>query len=274
MDFLFCKKEGVSVKRIESRSNPLVVRVGKLTSRKHREEEKLFFFEGAHLLEEYLRFGHTPHTVFFTDEAMKKYRPLLSSLPEETLCSVPDAVFAKLSTEQAPQGILTVSSYLPCVREVSEASEVPGRVLFLESLRDNGNVGTVLRTAAALGWSVVLSADCADVYASKTVRATMGTLFSRNTYLCKDPVSFVRSFHGTGRHTYAAALSEKSCMLGSFFVGEQDLFVIGNEGQGISKELLDACDSGVLIPMTDAAESLNASIAAAVIMWEGVRNRA
>ena len=130
MDFLFCKKEGVSVKRIESRSNPLVVRVGKLTSRKHREEEKLFFFEGAHLLEEYLRFGHTPHTVFFTDEAMKKYRPLLSSLPEETLCSVPDAVFAKLSTEQAPQGILTVSSYLPCVREVSEASEVPGRVLF------------------------------------------------------------------------------------------------------------------------------------------------
>jgi tRNA G18 (ribose-2'-O)-methylase SpoU len=63
-------------------------------------------------------------------------------------------------------------------------------------------------------------------------------------------------------------------MLGRFVVGEQDLFVIGNEGQGISQELLDACDSGVLIPMTDAAESLNASIAAAVIMWEGVRNRA
>ena len=274
MDFLFCKKEGVPVKRIESRSNPLVVRVGKLASRKHREEEKMFFFEGAHLLEEYLRFGHIPHTVFFTDDALKKYRPLLSSLPEETLCSVPDTVFAKLSTEQAPQGILTVSPYLSCIREVSQASEVPGRVLFLESLRDNGNVGTVLRTAAALGWSVVLSADCADVYASKTVRATMGALFSRNTYLCKDPVSFIRSFQGTGRRTYAAALSEKSCILGSFSVGDQDLFVIGNEGQGISQDLLNACDSGVLIPMTNAAESLNASIAAAVIMWEGVRNRA
>ena len=262
------------MKRIESRNNPLVVRVGKLSSRKHREEEKLFFFEGAHLLEEYLRFGNVPHTVFVTDGALAKYAGLLSTLPEDVLCSVPDHVFEKLSTEQAPQGILTLSSYLEQVKEVTDASHVPGQVLLLESLRDNGNVGTVLRTAAALGWSVVLSADCADVYAPKTVRATMGALFSRNTYLCKDPVSFVSSFKGTGRKTYAAALSEKSRLLGQFPVGNEDLFVIGNEGQGISEALLSACDSCVLIPMTDAAESLNASIAAAVIMWEGVRNRA
>ena len=262
------------MKRIESRSNPFVVRVGKLSSRKHREEEKLFFFEGAHLLEEYLRFGNVPHTVFATDSALTKYADLLSALPEESLCVVPDHVFQKLSTEQAPQGVLTVSPYLERVKEVTEASQVSGQILLLESVRDNGNVGTVLRTAAALGWSVVLSADCADVYASKTVRATMGALFSRNTYLCKDPVSFVRSFQGTGRRTYAAALGEKSCLLGQFPVGIDDLFVIGNEGQGISSALLEACDSGVLIPMTDAAESLNASIAAAVIMWEGVRNRA
>ena len=262
------------MKRIESRNNPLVVRIGKLSSRKHREEEKLFFFEGAHLLEEYLRFGNTPHIVFATDGALSKYKDLLSDLPEDVLCSVPDHVFQKLSTEQAPQGILTVSPYLERVREVTDASQVPGQVLLLESVRDNGNVGTVLRTAAALGWSVVLSSDCADVYASKTVRATMGALFSRNTYLCKDPVSFVRSFEGTGRYTYAAALSEKSRLLGQFPVGREDLFVVGNEGQGVSEALLSACQSGVLIPMTDAAESLNASIAAAVIKWEGVRSRA
>jgi TrmH family RNA methyltransferase len=262
------------MKRIESRNNPLVVRVGKLSSRKHREEENLFFFEGAHLLEEYLRFGNCPHTVFVTESALIKYEKLLSGLSQELICSVPDFVFEKLSTEQAPQGILTVAPYLKQVQEVENISQVPGQILLLESVRDNGNVGTVLRTAAALGWSVVLSADCADLYAPKTVRATMGALFSRNTYLCKDPVSFVKSACGTGRRTYAAALGEKSCLLGQFTVGKEDLFVIGNEGQGISAPLLEACDSGVLIPMTDGAESLNASIAAAVIMWEGVRSRA
>ena len=262
------------MRRIDSKSNPQIVRAGKLSSRKHREEEKLFFFEGVHLLEEYLRFGHTPHTVFVTETALSRYGDLLASLPEDRVCLVPDHVFAKLSTEQAPQGILTVSPYLSCVREVTKASQVPGRALLLQSVRDNGNVGTVLRTAAALGWSVVLSADCADVYASKTVRASMGALFARNTYLCKDPASLVASLRENGRRTFAAALGEKSCLLGQFAVGEDDVFIIGNEGQGISPELIAACDSAVLIPMTDGAESLNASIAAAVIMWEGVRGNA
>lgn len=262
------------MRRIDSKSNPFVIRVGKLSSRKHREEEKLFFFEGVHLLEEYLRFGHTPHTVFVTEASLARYGDLFGKLPEDALCLVPDHVFDKLSTEQAPQGILTVSPYLSCIREVTEASQIPGRTLLLQSVRDNGNVGTVLRTAAALGWSVVLTSDCADVYASKTVRASMGALFSRNTYLCKDPLSLVASLRRSGRRTYAAALGEKSCLLGQFALGEDDLFIIGNEGQGISPELISACDSAVLIPMTDGAESLNASIAAAVIMWEGVRSNA
>ncbi len=262
------------MRRIESKNNPQVVHVGKLTARKHREENRQFFFEGVHLLEEYLRFGHTPDTVFVTDAAAEKYGALLSALPQKCLCALPDHVFAKLSTEQAPQGILTVSPYLSSVCEVTEASQIPGRVLLLQSVRDNGNVGTVLRTAAALGWSVVLSSDCADVYASKTIRATMGALFSRRTYLCKDPVSLVRSFRAAGRRTFAAALGEQSCLLGQFAVREDDVFLIGNEGQGICQELIDACDAAVLIPMTDGAESLNASIAAAVIMWEGVRGDA
>ena len=262
------------MRRIDSKSNPLVVRVGKLTSRKHREEEKLFFFEGVHLLEEYLRFGHTPHTVFVTEDAYAKYGKFLATLPEDVLCLVPDHVFAKLSTEQAPQGILTVSPYLSCIRQASEASQIPCRVLLLQSVRDNGNVGTILRTAAALGWSVVLSSDCADVYASKTVRASMGALFSRSTYLCQDPVSLVASLRENGRRVFAAALGERSRMLGQFDLRQDDMFIIGNEGQGISPDLIAACDSAVLIPMTDGAESLNASIAAAVIMWEGVRGNA
>lgn len=259
------------MRRIESRSNPLIVATGKLASKKYREETKTFFFEGAHLLEEYLRHGHTPQYVFVMDGAEKKYAALLAQVPETALVSVPESVFSKLSTEQAPQGILTVSEFLDGVRHVSHAGQTTGRVLLLQSVRDNGNVGTVIRTAAALDWTVVLSEDCADVYASKTVRATMGALFACGVCICKDPVSYVKTFAESGRRTFAAALGNQSCLLGQFALQSDDLFAVGNEGQGISAELQNACTQTVLIPMTDRAESLNASIASAVIMWEGAR---
>lgn len=272
-DFFYAGKvQTRTMRRIESRNNPTVVQVGKLTSRKHREETQSFFFEGAHLLEEYLRFGHVPKAVFVCDGAEEKYAPLLRRLPPEVLIEVPEHVFSKLSTEQAPQGILTVSPYLSCVRRITSAAETPGRVLLLASVRDNGNVGTVIRTAASLGWTVVLSPDCADLYAAKTVRASMGALFSGAAAICGDPVSFVRSFSASGRRVFAAALGERELRLGSFPLQKDDCFVIGNEGQGIDPVLLNACGDAVIIPMTGKTESLNAAIAAVIIMWEGVRS--
>ena len=104
--------EKTAVRRIESRNNPLIVATGKLATKKYREETRTFFFEGAHLLEEYLRFGHTPRTVFVMDGAEKKYAALLSQVSDDVCVSVPESVFAKLTTEQAPQGILTVSRRL------------------------------------------------------------------------------------------------------------------------------------------------------------------
>lgn len=259
------------MKRIESRNNPTVVQTGKLSSRKHREETRSFFFEGAHLLEEYLRFGHVPEAVFVRDGAEETYASLLRQVPEEALIGVPEHVFSKLSTEQAPQGILTVSHCLSCVRRVSSAEETPGRVLFLASVRDTGNVGTVIRTAASLGWTVVLTADCADPYAAKTVRASMGALFSGVVCICGDPLAYIRSFSASGRHVFAAALGKKEQVLGRFPFRKDDCFVIGNEGQGIDPTLMEACGEAVLIPMTGKTESLNAAVAAAIIMWEGTR---
>lgn len=261
------------MRRIESRNNPKIVETAKLSARKYREETGAFFFEGAHLLEEYVRFGHVPQTVFVCDGAAEKYGKLLASLPQDVLIAVPESVFSKLSTEQAPQGLLTVSSFLPQIRSIGSADETEGRVLLLQSVRDNGNVGTVIRTAAALGWTVVLSEDCADVYAPKTVRATMGTLFSGRVRISKDPVAYALSFAQCGRDAYAATLGEQSLLLGQFPMPADACFVVGNEGQGITPELAAACKGTFLIPMTGLAESLNASVAAALIMWEGVRGR-
>lgn len=259
------------MKRIASRSNPAVVQTGKLSLRKYREETRTFFFEGAHLLEEYLRFGHRPKAVFVRDGAETVYAELLRQVPEDALCGVPESVFSKLSTEQSPQGLLTVSGYLDCVRTVSRAEETPGRVLFLSSVRDAGNVGTVIRTASSLGWTAVLSPDCADVYAAKTVRASMGALFAGDTAVCADPETFLRSFGDSSRRVFAASLGERELRLGEFDLRADDCFVVGNEGQGIPPELLAVCPHSVVIPMTGRTESLNAAVAAAIIMWEGVR---
>lgn len=258
-------------KRIVSRGNPLIVQTAKLSSRKFREERSAFFFEGAHLLEEYLRFGGMPENVFVREDCAERYLPLLSPLPPETVAVVSAPVYDKMTGEQAPQGILTVARVPACVPAVTDATEVPGRVILLESVRDNGNVGTVIRTAAALGWTCVLTTDCADLFSPKTVRASMGALFSGCAALCPDPVSFIRSFESAGRRTFAAALAEGGEILGRFDVKEGDCFIVGNEGQGISPELADAAGRTVRIPMTDAAESLNAAAAAAVLMWEGAR---
>lgn len=257
--------------RIASRGNPVIVQTAKLSSRKNREETSAFFFEGVHLLEEYLRFGWTPERVFVREDRVGDCLPLLQRVPPETVTVVPEPVFEKLCTEQAPQGILTVSRYLPCIPEIDSPSEIPGRTILLESVRDNGNVGTVIRTAAALGWTCVLSSDCADVYSPKTVRASMGTLFAGGTAVCRDLEGLVRKLRESGRRVWAAALEEGGETLGRFEFREDDCFIVGNEGQGISEKLLKAAGRTVRIPMTDKAESLNAASAAAVLMWEGSR---
>lgn len=258
-------------KRITSRSNPLIVRTAKLSSRKFREETSSFFFEGLHLLEEYLRFGWKPETVFVHEDCAARYAGLLERVPEDAVVVVPESVFDKLTTEQAPQGLLTVSRLLPCVPSVSDPSGLPGRILMLESVRDSGNVGTVIRTAAAFGWTCLLTPDCADVWSHKTVRASMGTLFSGCVSVCADPAGFVRACAAGGRRVFAAALGNGE-RLGSFPIRPDDCFVVGNEGQGVSRELIEASQSVVTIPMTASAESLNAAVAAAVLMWEGFRS--
>ncbi len=250
----------------------MIVNTAKLSDRKHRLASGTFFFEGAHLLEEYLRFGYLPEAVFVCDGAEVKYGKLLEKIPEDRLVSVSASVFEKLSTEQAPEGLLTVSAFLPCIGQIDSGKAIDGQILLLESVRDNGNVGTVIRTAAALGWHCVLTSDCADVYATKTVRASMGTVFSGAVSVCGNTSDFVRDLQSSGRRVFAASLGERQMRLGEFEIRSDDCFSVGNEGQGISKELLALADSAVLIPMTGRAESLNASIAASVIMWEGARN--
>ncbi|MEG1742580.1 MAG: RNA methyltransferase [Clostridia bacterium] len=251
---------------IESRNNELIKQTAFLKERREREKSKTFFFEGVHLLEEFLRFGYTAKYVFATPEACEKYAELLN-LCENVLYKVTESVYEKLTEEKSPQGILCVSNFLPNIMQSD--SSFPSGSIIMESVRDNGNIGTVIRTAAALGIkSVVLSEDCADIYAPKTVRASMGAIFKQDIYILKNLCLAAENQIKNNNRVFAAVINENAKILGEFLIQKSDSFIVGNEGNGISASLQKACENSVIIKMSENTESLNASAAATIIIWE------
>ena len=144
--------------------------------------------------------------------------------------------------------------------------------LILENVQDPGNVGTVLRTAAAFSvGAVVLTGDCADLYGPKTVRATMGAIF-RQRAVCLDRAELPAWLEKNGLKLYGAALSPEARDLREVDI-TQCAVAVGSEGRGLSRELLELCSGQIIIPMDARSESLNAAVAASVIMWEMSREK-
>ena len=154
-------------------------------------------------------------------------------------------------------------------------SSADQNVLILDGIRDPGNVGTILRTAAAFGCdTVILSSDCAEVYNPKTVRAGMGAVFRQKTVTVTDLAGTVRGLINDGKKVYCATLDETSVNLLALPQKENRCFVIGNEGNGIRTEIIKASSGSVIIPMQPGAESLNAAAAATVLLWEQYKDKA
>lgn len=266
------------MKRIESRNNPTIKNITSLRDKRERESQRLFFFEGVHLLEEYLRFGKTPHAIFVREDVTERYAELLSRAECEKY-EVTASVYEKLSEEKAPQGILTVSGYPDNVKLISGGEycklpeKIKGNAIMLANLQDNGNVGTVIRTAATLDCDVILCGKCADIFSAKTARATMGALFAADIYVCPDTVEAVKALEAAGKRVIAAALDDKASLLGEFEILQTDIFVVGNEGKGLTQEVISACGKTAIIPMSGKTESLNAATAAAILLWEAKRGK-
>jgi TrmH family RNA methyltransferase len=192
---------------------------------------------------------------------------------------VGEEVFSKISEERSPEGIVTVARALE--QKHRTHTELDGfcvsreeRILVAESLRDPGNLGTVIRSCAALGIDrLVISDDCADLYNPKTIRAAMGGLFRMDVDVIptNELAAAIGLLRASGRRVFAAALREDAHALGELELWRGDCFVIGNEGHGLSESVISACDACAIIPMTEGSESLNAAAAAAICIWETVR---
>lgn len=242
---------------ISSRKNPLLQQTRRiLTSRREREETGLFAGEGTKLLAEAVRYApEWLHTVFLaegveqeTPEHVRRVR-----LPRELLDS--------LSTMDAPQGAI----FLCRMPEEPEFVPKPGTLL-LDGLQDPGNLGTILRTADALGTSVVLLEGCADRFSPKTVRATMGALFRRPSYRM-DWEAARDAFHQAGIPIAVTALSHRAEDIREADVSKMAV-VIGSEGRGVRPEVLEQADRELIIPMDPHCESLNAAVAATIVLWQ------
>jgi TrmH family RNA methyltransferase len=242
--------------RITARKNPLLQQVRRLiSSRKEREETGLFVADGTKLLEEAVRHWPGLDTVILSDDVDVQ-------LPGTVrLVRVPGDVMESISPMQSPQGAL----FLCRLPEKKAFCPKPG-MLILDGIQDPGNLGTILRTADALQVPVVLLEGCADPYNHKTVRASMGAVF--RTPVVSATWQEVKKACASAKIPVAVtALTERAKDLRSAPLKSMAV-VIGSEGRGVRQEILDDADAELIIPMNPDCESLNAAIAAAIVMWQ------
>lgn len=265
---------------ITSRQNKAVSALVALESRKTREKEGLFRFDGGKLFSEAAESGVSIVRLFLRASESERLLAWVSryeaALAETVVTLLSDELFDRVSGEQAPEGMISVAER-PSIHArgeraeevLSEVAQTPlKRILLLESVRDPGNVGTILRSALAFGIDLlVLSEDCADLFGSKTVRGAMGAVFRLPTARFRELGTAVSILQRGGRRVLGAALDRDAMPLGKGVLQADDCVVIGNEGHGLSKKLLAMCDGSLFIPMEQGSESLNAAMAASVIAW-------
>lgn len=249
---------------ITSRQNPLFQTIRKLnSSASFRRQKGLFVGEGAKLLDEAVRWAAVLDTAVKTPEF---------DLPAPLDCRVvetPADVLRSLCDTETPQGVL-FTCRLPDTALPDKLS--PGRYLVLDGVQDPGNLGTVWRTADALGAAgVLLTGSCAAPFSPKAVRATMGACF-RLPIWRGEAKAVAELLKKSGLPLYATALREDTEDVRHADLS-QAAVVIGSEGRGVSEELLSLAEKTLKIPMEAKCESLNAAVAAAVVLWEGYRGR-
>lgn len=261
------------MKSITSGQNPYYKQAKQLNSRKQREENGLFLVEGVRFLDEAIASKANIERIFISETFLEGCsRAYLDVLEGFELNLLPDRLFKELADTETPQGAAAVVK-----RQRLELDKVlGGRNLYviLEAIQDPGNLGTIIRTADAAGFTgVLVSKGCADVYSPKVLRATMGSIFHIPVVGVTDMRGAMTGLRAGGVKLLAAHLR------GDVSYYQVDMkqniaLLVGSEANGLSEETAALADELVKIPMPGLAESLNASVAAGLLLFESVRQRA
>jgi RNA methyltransferase, TrmH family len=255
---------------LTSRQNPLVKEIVKLQEQKERQRTGLMLLEGTNLLTEAVAMGWTLETVCYTEAWAERHQDLLKGALIHRLECVTPSVMEALSTTVTPDGaVATAFRKLPDWQTQLTQGTL---CVIAETLQDPGNLGTLLRTATATGAGVILSADSVDPAHPKVLRATAGQWFRRPPAVATDLLTVIDFCQQQGILTYATTGQAGHCFWDLDYRGPV-AFVLGNEGRGLSQDLLSHIENHVSIPMEAGVESLNVGISAAILLYEAYRQR-
>lgn len=255
------------MQRITSKDNPNIKLYRKLlTGKKHRRETGLFPLEGIRLISDAVRENAELHSVFVTESCADRLSQQGEALnfPEAFLIS--DELADSMADTDNTQGIFAVCKALDKPK-FSDTIKRGGRYILLRSVQDPGNLGTIIRTADAMGVDAVFLSDCCDLYNPKVIRSTMGSIFRLNVSEVLFNEVFPM-FEQRGVPTFAAVIDPDAVSLTDCDFSNGGTVLIGNEGNGLPQEISDMCSVKTTIKMHGSVNSLNAAMAAGIIMWE------
>lgn len=260
---------------ISSKDNKIIKEAASLASKKYRDELDEYLIEGPNIVKEAMEEGGRVRFIFtLAGDQSAEIEEIVEAAEEKDLAAfkLTSDVFAKVTQTDSPQAILAVITK----RQLSEQeffSNVGNKnIVVLDRLQDPGNVGTVLRTAEALGFGgVIILKGTADVYQPKVVRSAAGSLLRLPLLFLDDSISCKEVLSKNNKKVFTTSMDAKK-RVSDADLKENVAIVIGNEGNGICQELMEGADS-LSIPMQGKTESINAAISAAIVMYESLRQR-
>ncbi len=268
-------KDGENMKfdRITAKDNAVIKKTAKLVnSAKRRREESLFVIEGLRLCAEIANSDIKAEYVIVSDSCLtQKQNDILKIAGQAKRCIVvPDGLFSHISDTSSPQGVLCVCKMPEHNPEKRVGS---GVYIALENMQDPSNLGAVARTAEALGIAgLIVSGSGCDPYSPKAQRAGMGSLLRMPVTVTPDFISEMQDISADGWRLYGAVVSDKAHNAQKVCFAPKSVILIGNEARGLTDSAAAVCDELITIPMSGRTESLNASVAAAILMWEALRH--
>ena len=261
---------------ITSKENAKIKYIKRLISdASFRKKEKYFVIEGFRLCYDAFLSRVLIDEIYYTDNAVDKFTEGLEDIIgySKRAYRVSESVLKNMSDTKTPQGVVCVCEKLDKQFSLNTINSVR-KFIILENIQDPANLGTILRTAEALGINfVVMSGECCDVYNSKVLRGSMGAVFRVNILFSDNLCDVIKKLQDNKVKVYAAVPDASATLVTD--VNWEDFsavaIAIGNEGNGLTREVIDVCNAAVTIPMHGRAESLNAAMAAGILMWEMMR---
>lgn len=249
---------------IDSLQNPTFKNWKKLLTNKGRKQQQQYLIEGFHLVEEAIK-HNALESCIITQSLFEKYQALLS--PHQTYI-VPEKLIKELSTTINSQNIFGVVKFN--IKALAQINS--GKYIILDALQDPGNVGTIIRTADAAGFSgVIIGDNCVDIYNDKTIRSMQGSQFHINLFK-ENLLEVIPLLKHKMITILGTNLDKNSQLYHQIKWNENFAIIVGNEGNGVSKAVLNLCDATVHIPIFGQAESLNVAIAASILMYHSIKN--